>query len=65
MKRPVVTLSIAALACAVALVLGSSLYFARVANPRVERELIGDPDGERAQKVMLLTLPSGRRIPVN
>jgi hypothetical protein len=41
------------------------LYFVYVANPRNVRELIDDPDGERAQKVMLLTLPSGRRIPVN
>ena len=43
----------------------TQLYFAWVANPRVERELVGNPDGERAQKVMLLTLPSGRRLPVN
>ena len=37
----------------------------RFGNPRVERELAEEPDGERARKVMLLTLPSGRRIPVN
>jgi hypothetical protein len=36
-----------------------------VANPRVVQMLVEDPDGERAGKVMLLTLPSGRRIPVN
>lgn len=34
-------------------------------NPRIARELIEDPDGERASKVMLITLPSGRRLPVN
>ena len=41
------------------------LVNARVSNPRVERELVEDPGGERARKVMLLTLPSGRTIPVN
>ena len=40
-------------------------YMERIANPRVVQELIEHPDGERAQKTMLLTLPSGRRIPVN
>ncbi len=40
-------------------------YAVFVANPRVEQELREQPDGERAQKVMLLTLPSGRTIPVN
>lgn len=40
-------------------------YIERIANPRVVQELIEHPDGERAQKTMLLTLPSGRRIPVN
>jgi hypothetical protein len=34
-------------------------------NPRVIRELETNPDGERARKVMLLTLPSGKAIPVN
>jgi hypothetical protein len=52
----------------VLLLLGTAgvwLYFSSVANPRVEREIIAEPDGERARKVMLLTLPSGRRLPVN
>jgi hypothetical protein len=40
-------------------------YYEHFANPRIERELIEHPDGERAQKVMVLTLPSGRRLPVN
>lgn len=44
---------------------GWFLYAEHVANPRIARELLDEPDGERAQKVMLLTLPSGRRIPVN
>ena len=34
-------------------------------NARVIRELREDPLGPRAQQVMLLTLPSGKEIPVN
>ena len=47
------------------LVLGYALYMTQWANPRVVRELREDPGGARAKKVMLLTLPSGRAIPVN
>lgn len=47
------------------LLVGYGLYMTQIANPRVERELAEHPDGERAKRVMLLTLPSGRRIPVN
>lgn len=47
------------------LALGYWIYMVQIANPRVERELIENPDGKRAARVMLLTLPSGRRIPVN
>ena len=36
-----------------------------VINPGVVEEMRADPQGERAQKVMLLTLPSGRVLPVN
>jgi len=42
-----------------------AVYAARIANPRVVRELREHPDGERARKVMLITLPSGRTISVN
>ncbi len=42
-----------------------AVYMNRVANPGVERELREDPDGERARKAMLITLPSGRTLPVN
>ena len=49
----------------VALVAGYWLYAEQIANPRVVRELIEHPNGERAQRAMLLTLPGGRRIPVN
>ena len=34
-------------------------------NAGVVQELHDDPDGERARRVMLLTLPSGKQIPVN
>jgi hypothetical protein len=47
------------------LVAGYVAYTAAIANPRVAQELREHPDGERARKVMLLTLPSGRTIPVN
>lgn len=46
-------------------VVGYWIYAEQIANPRVVRELLENPDGERAQRVMLLTLPSGSRIPVN
>ena len=49
----------------VALAAGSSCVYSWWTNPRVARELREDPEGERAQKVMLLTLPSGRELPVN
>ena len=39
--------------------------YAQVQNPKVVNQLRADPTGERAQKVMLITLPSGRQIPVN
>ncbi len=60
-------LRIASIAAAALLLLfgGVLLYFEHIANPRTVAELIEHPDGERAQRVMLLTLPSGRRIPVN
>ena len=50
----------------VVVVLGVAYWlYAAPANPLVVRELIEHPEGKRAQRVMLLTLPSGRRIPVN
>ena len=58
------------IAASVALVLALGLfatwlYFDRIANPRVIRELLENPRGERSERVMLLTLPSGRLVPVN
>jgi hypothetical protein len=49
----------------VALLAGGACVYSWWMNPRVIRELREDPEGERAQKVMLLTLPSGKEIPVN
>jgi len=40
-------------------------YTHSIANPRVMREIRDEPDGERARRVMGLTLPDGRTIPVN
>lgn len=57
------TLAIAIAACAV-LVVGARVY-SSWANARVIRELRADPDGARARQTMLLTLPSGRSLPVN
>ncbi len=47
------------------LVAGLPFYMEHVENPAVVRELREHPDGARARKVMLLTLPSGRALPVN
>ena len=44
---------------------GGGLYYDRVMNPRVAREIVQNPNGERAKKVMLISLPDGRRLPVN
>lgn len=41
------------------------LYYEKVVNPKAAQALRDDPKGERAQQVMLLTLPSGRQLPVN
>ena len=44
---------------------GYALFVTRVGNPWVVSELRKNPDGARARRVMLITLPSGRIIPVN
>lgn len=54
-----------ALAFGVLLLVGGAFAYSCWTNPRVIRELSEEPEGERAQKVMLLTLPSGKVIPVN
>jgi hypothetical protein len=47
------------------LLAGHACVYSWYTNPRVIRELQEEPDGERARKVMLLTLPSGASRPVN
>lgn len=43
----------------------TTLMSCGVLNRNAVRDLRENPDGERARKVMLLTLPSGKEIPVN
>ncbi len=54
-----------ALASVLVLLVSGAFVYSWWTNPRVIRELREDPQGERAQKVMLLTLPSGKALPVN
>ena len=54
-----------ALSCVLVVAVVSACVYMDWANARVVAELRDDPDGERAQRVMLLTLPSGRQLPVN
>ena len=61
----IVRIASIAFGAVVVLGLGYWLYAVQFANPRVVRELIEHPGGARARRVMLVTLPSGRRIPVN
>ncbi len=57
---------IAIIAVAAFLLLGgSACFYSMITNPRVVEELREDPQGERAKKVMLITLPSGKAIPIN
>jgi hypothetical protein len=49
----------------VVLFVGYWMYQIRVTNPRVTDSLRTDPNGPTAARVMLITLPSGRTIPVN
>ena len=49
----------------VVVLVGAAFVYSQWANGRVVEELRSDPQGERAQKVMLLTLPSGKALPVN
>lgn len=53
------------LATVALLAIGYYVYTAAIGNPRIARKILEEPDGELARKVMLLTLPSGKRYPVN
>ena len=56
---------VAVIALPVMLYLGAFAYYNLIGNDRVAEELCNNPGGERANIVMLLTLPSGRVLPVN
>ena len=49
----------------VVLLLGMRAYYAVSVNAKVTQELRSDPQGERAERVMLLTFPDGKELPVN
>jgi hypothetical protein len=53
------------LAALVVLILAYGFYVNTVANPRIAEELRSEPDGPRAERAMLLTMPDGRELPVN
>lgn len=61
----ILRVTLIAVGALVLLAVGYLLYTQQVANPRVIAELMEQPDGERAHRVMVLTLPGGRQIPVN
>jgi hypothetical protein len=44
---------------------GYAAYAILIGNPATVRELRDNPTGERAQRVMLLSLPSGKELPIN
>ena len=56
---------VAVIALPVMLYIGAFAYYNLVGNNHVSEELRNNPEGERANIVMLLTLPNGRVLPVN
>lgn len=58
------TISIS-LAVLVAVLIGYQSYSGEKTNLKVAEELRTNPSGERAQRVMLITLADGRTFPVN
>lgn len=56
---------IAAVVIVLCVLLAAAGLYSNSTNAGVIEELRTQPDGERARKVMLLTLPSGNAIPVN
>jgi hypothetical protein len=63
--RSWVKYTLALLVSLVALIGVYYVYTVQVVNPRVAAELVDAPDGSRAARVMLLTMPDERVIPVN
>ncbi len=49
----------------VAVLIVTAMYFGSTVNGRVIEELRNDPQGVRAQRVMAISFPNGRTIPVN
>ncbi len=47
------------------LVMGYLFYARNVTNPAVMADIRNNPNGARAQRTMLITLPDGRELPVN
>lgn len=58
-------ISILVIAVLATIVLGIYLVQSFMINPRVEGELRNNPQGTRAEKVMLVSLPDGRKLPAN
>lgn len=44
---------------------GFAVYQVYFVNPKIVRELIENPEGKTAARVMLIDFPSGKRLPVN
>ena len=65
MRFSIPKIALGIVAALVFLVAAYLLYARLVVNPRVVEELRSNPQGERAARAMLVTLPDGRRLPVN
>lgn len=64
MKKILIALAVVILLL-VLMPIGGKVYYALVVNPEVTAELRNSPESERAKKVMLLSLPDGKELPVN
>ena len=64
MKRPYYLLTLI-VGAVIALLLSAFTYYGAAENARVVAELRNNPQGMRAEIVMLLTFQSGRELPVN
>lgn len=49
----------------IVVLVGFVVYSVKFANPRVAQELRDNPDGSRAERVMLMTIGDRKTIPVN
>ncbi len=65
MKLAKVKWVVAGVVCLMVAGIGATLYYQLVVNARVIEALKTFPDGEQAGRVMLLTLPDGKQLPVN